>query len=317
MTGRSDVPQDLLERFLRGDRLALARILTLIENGTDGGRELYDALFGRAGGAYRVGITGPPGAGKSTLVRELAQAFRRREQTVGIVAVDPTSPITGGALLGDRVRMPGFVADRGIYMRSMATRGSLGGIARTTAELADVLDAFGHQVVFVETIGVGQIEVEVTRVCHSIVVVLVPESGDAIQAMKAGLLEVAHILVINKADRPGADTLLGEIREALSLRSDRGPWREPLLTTVATEGRGVEELVEALDTHRRHLEAAGLLAEHRRRAARERIATLVEEEMHAAFWRVDGRERGLRELAERVVSGRISPRGAAKELLKQ
>ena len=306
-----------VERFLAGDRLALARILTWVEDRTADGAEAYDALYGRVGRSFRVGLTGPPGAGKSTLLRELALTLRGQGATVGIVAVDPTSPLTGGALLGDRVRMPGLGGDPGLFMRSMATRGSLGGLARTTAEVAEMLDAFGHDYVFVETIGVGQIEVDVARVCHSVVVVLVPESGDTIQAMKAGLLEVAHIFVINKADREGADTLARGLREAVGLRSSRGAWKEPLVATVATRGEGVPELVAALAAHREYLSGAGLLEEHRRRAARERIVSQVDGERRESFWRLDGREERLREVTEQVVEGKLSPRTAARALLEQ
>lgn len=308
---------ELAGRFLAGDRRALARIITLVENRAEEGAQLYDELYGRVGRSFRVGVTGPPGAGKSTLLREMAAMLAGRGKRVGIVAVDPTSPLTGGALLGDRVRFADLGPESGVFMRSMATRGHPGGIARATAEVAELLGAFGHDFVFIETIGVGQAEVDVARICHSVVLVLVPESGDSVQAMKAGLLEVAHLFVINKADREGAAALERSLAEAIALRTRRGPWEEPILTTVATRGEGVEALLDALAEHRRFLEENGLLERYREDAARERIAGLVNDTRRERFWEDAKRRRRLEELAGQVIEGALSPREAAAALLKE
>ena len=210
---------ELVRRTLAGERVPLARALSWVENESPGSVELLDACFANSGRAFRIGITGPPGAGKSTLVSRLAQAYRRQGETVAIVAVDPTSPFSGGALLGDRVRMGDLAGDAGVFIRSMATRGSLGGLAVHTAQVCDVLDAAGFSRVLVETVGVGQSELEVAETADSTVVVLVPESGDAVQAMKAGLMEIADVFVINKADREGAERAVSAIRSALELRA--------------------------------------------------------------------------------------------------
>jgi len=214
--------QDLVHRFEAGNRPALARCISVVENQRDGYQALLHRLLSRPPRGSRVGLTGPPGAGKSTLVAAMGSAYRERDEEVGIVAVDPTSPYSGGALLGDRIRMNDLALDRGIFIRSMATRGSLGGLATTTKEVVDVMDAFGFPRLLLETVGVGQTELEITAAADTVVVVLVPESGDGIQAMKAGLMEIADIFVINKADRPGADRLLKEIRMALNLRGGHG-----------------------------------------------------------------------------------------------
>jgi LAO/AO transport system kinase len=264
---------ELVDSMLAGDRLALARLITLVENRSPLVPEIMRRVHPRTGRAYTVGVTGPPGAGKSTLVDSLTARLRKEGATVGVIAVDPTSPFTGGAVLGDRIRMQSHTLDAGVFIRSMATRGSLGGLAGATAAVQKLLDAFGFDRVLVETVGVGQTELDVVKLADTIVVVLVPESGDAIQTMKAGLLEVADILVVNKADRDGAPALVTELRYMVHLheqgrRAARGlDWEVPVLTTVAATGVGVDELHGEVARHRAALEASGAL-EGRRQARR-------------------------------------------------
>jgi LAO/AO transport system kinase len=331
--------QDLLARFESGQRLALARAISVVENEREGFQELLHSVIARGLHSQRVGITGPPGAGKSSLVAALATLYRGRDEELGVVAVDPSSPYSGGALLGDRIRMNDLATDPGIFIRSMATRGSLGGLATTTKEVIDLMDGFGFPRVMVETVGVGQTELEVTFAADTVVVVLVPESGDGVQAMKAGLMEIADIFVVNKADRPGADRLLKELGMALHLRAgeamrdipahhgvDMGAavrakgdgekkprrwqkpegWQIPVLATEAQNGKGVPELAAAIAAHREHLEASGDLEVRRRRRAEIRVRDVVARELRRMAWRaVSGEplDRGL----DRISQGAETP----------
>ena len=250
-------PPPLSQRVLDGDPRALARAISLIEDEAAAGAELIRHIFPRTGQAYLIGITGAPGSGKSTLVDRLTTEIRKTSRTVGIVAVDPTSPFSGGAILGDRVRMQAHAGDSGVFIRSMATRGHLGGLARATSEVALVLDAAGKDVVIIETVGVGQDEIDIVRTADVSVVMVVPGSGDEVQALKAGIMEIADIFVVNKADREGADRTVASIETNLSLQTF-GPdeWRPPILKTEATTGRGVPELLESIQRFRAHTTAA-------------------------------------------------------------
>jgi LAO/AO transport system kinase len=265
----------LYERFRSGDKLALARIISLVENRSSGFEELLHTIFPSTGRAHRIGITGPPGAGKSTLTSHVAKALRAEDHKIGIIAVDPTSPFTGGAILGDRVRMTDIGLDPDIFIRSMATRGSLGGLAVATNEVGDVLDAFGKDIVIMETVGVGQSELDIVSVAETTVVVLVPESGDAIQTMKAGLMEIADIFVINKADRDGAPQLAREVEAMLSMRESADGWNIPVLMTTAVKGQGIQELVAAIHKHTEFLKSSQLLEQKRKERVRKRIRNLI------------------------------------------
>jgi LAO/AO transport system kinase len=273
---RSTSADELVERLLAGDRLALTRMISAVEAGREDARQALRCLFARTGRAHLVGVTGPPGSGKSTLTTRLAFEYRARNQTVGIVAVDPTSPYTGGAILGDRVRMMELHSDPGVFMRSMATRGVMGGLARSTLDVVLLLDAFGKDVVIVETVGVGQDEVEIARAADTTLVVGVPNLGDDIQAIKAGILEIADILVVNKADLAGADRLVAELTTMLHLGDDR-EWPTPIQQTVATDGHGVSELVDRIAEHRAFLQRGDTWRQRRTDSARRQVRAIVED----------------------------------------
>jgi LAO/AO transport system kinase len=246
--------QSLIDSLCSGNARALARAISTVENRAPGWSELLKALFPHSGKARIIGLTGPPGAGKSTLVDQLARLYRKHNRTIGIVAVDPTSPYTGGAILGDRIRMQDHYADPGIYIRSMATRGSLGGLARTTADVATVLDASGRDIVLIETVGVGQDEVDIVRLADITIVILVPGMGDDVQTIKAGIMEIADIFVINKSDREGAERVEREIRALQSLAVRNDGWTPPIVKTVASDGTGVEELASTVAEYEKYLQ---------------------------------------------------------------
>lgn len=267
--------QSWVERIRSGDSRALARAITAVENRVPESVPLLKALFPHSGRARIIGLTGAPGAGKSTLVDQLAREFRKNSETVGIIAVDPTSPYTGGAILGDRIRMQAHYSDPGIYIRSMATRGSLGGLARTTSDVASVLDASGRDVVLIETVGVGQDEVDIVRLADVTIVILVPGMGDDVQSIKAGIMEIADIFVINKSDREGAERVEREIRAMQSLAARADNWTPPIVKTVASEGRGVAELAGAISQYWAHVQQNGLAQKKREENWRERIVEML------------------------------------------
>ena len=272
-----------VEKALAGNRYALARLISLVEDGGTDARTALATLYPRTGQAHIVGVTGAPGSGKSTLVNELAKALRAQDTTVGIVAVDPSSPFTGGAMLGDRVRMHDLAGDPGVFIRSMATRGSLGGLARATNDVVKVLDAAGFAVVLVETVGAGQSEVEIARTAHTTIVVEAPGMGDEVQALKAGLMEIADVLVVNKADRPGAANTARALEMVINrnARAEEGEsvWRPPILQTIALDGTGVPEVLDAAVAHREHLRASGLWAKRERARVETELFSILQQEL--------------------------------------
>ena len=312
---RSESASDLVRRALKGERVPLARAISLVENEAPESLAILDASFAGSGRAFRIGVTGPPGAGKSTLVTRIAQEYRRRGDTVAIVAVDPTSPFTGGALLGDRVRMGDLAGDEGVFIRSMATRGSMGGLAVHTAQACDVLDAAGFSRILIETVGVGQSELEVARTADSTAVVLVPESGDGVQAMKAGLMEIGDLFVINKADREGADRAAFAVKAALELKAPGSVWTPPVLLTTASQGEGVGEVVEAFEEHLEHLQKSGDLDRRRRRRLEQRLHDLMRERLWGEFRaRVPAPQ--WEGSVDALVAHRLTPHQAAERLAR-
>jgi LAO/AO transport system kinase len=350
----ADVVQDrhepLMTELLKGHRTALARVISIVENERAGFESVLARLHPHLGRSHRIGVTGPPGAGKSTLTAALVTAFRAAGQTVGIVAVDPTSPFTGGALLGDRIRMSDVALDPGVYIRSMATRGSLGGMAVTTEEVADVMDAFGFDRIIIETVGVGQAELDVASATDSTIVVLVPESGDSIQAMKAGLMEISDLFVINKADRPGAERVAREVEMVLHLRTGQTmrnvpahhgvdlkrvrrrnaapaggaaqepeelspEWSIPVLQTVAANGQGVPAVAEALDRHRAWLQRTGELARRRETRLAERVREVVARNVNRHVWIERDGAGILRQAMPEIVAGTLTPYEVAARIV--
>lgn len=351
----NDREAQLLAAFDAGKIAALARAVSIVENHRAGFDRLLAQLQPRIGRARRIGVTGPPGAGKSTLVTELARAYRSAGYSVGIIAVDPTSPFTGGALLGDRIRMESVALDSGVFIRSMATRGSLGGLAAASREVADVVDAFGIERILIETVGVGQSELDIARTADTSLVVLVPESGDSIQTLKAGLMEIADVFVVNKADRPGADRLRNELELMLGLRLgntlknvpahhgvDLGramtkdeqmamnpgraaraaakdelaeQWTPPVLRSAASKQEGIDDVIGALDRHFSYLEASGTLGRRRRARLRERVVDVVEARVRSRLWQDPATNAWLDDQLGALEAGATNPFDVADTLL--
>ncbi len=318
----------LIEAALEGDRRALAKLLSAVENGTAEGQEALRSLFPRTGQAHIVGITGAPGAGKSTLVGKLAREFRRRGRRLAIVAVDPTSPYSGGALLGDRLRMRDLLTDEGVFIRSMASRGHPGGVAAATRDVTALLDAVGFPLILVETVGAGQAQVDVARLAHTVVLVEAPGMGDEIQALKAGLMEIADIIVVNKADNPMARLTLQSLRAALgrersaghhgemahSAVEARGGWEVPILMTSAVENRGITELADAIEAHRAYLQESGAWRVRMRQLARADVEAWLQRHLLVMLERTLG-EAAVERMVEEVQHRRLDPVTAARTLL--
>jgi len=332
----------LVPDLVAGSVATIARAVSVVENGRPGFEALLAELHPRLGRAQRIGITGPPGAGKSTLVEGLVCAFRERGDRVAVVAVDPSSPFTGGALLGDRIRMESVALDPGVYIRSMATRGSLGGLATSTGEVCDVLDAGGYDRILIETVGVGQSELDIATLADSTVLILVPESGDGIQALKSGVMEVADLFVVNKADRPGADRLAREIEITLGIRrgnaftripahhgvslavagaaatpaEDPAAWRHPVLATSASKGEGIAAVIEGLDRHLAWMREGGMLAERRRRRLAARTRGVVNRAVRRWVWDEARADEQIAARLDSVTAGRLSPYDLAAEIVQ-
>ncbi|AYG80390.1 putative GTPase [Streptomyces hundungensis] len=310
-----DVPE-LVAQAREGRPRAVARLISLVEGASPQLREVMAALAPLAGNAYVVGLTGSPGVGKSTSTSALVSAYRRAGKRVGVLAVDPSSPFSGGALLGDRVRMSDHASDPGVYIRSMATRGHLGGLAWAAPQAIRVLDAAGCEVILVETVGVGQSEVEIASQADTSVVLLAPGMGDGIQAAKAGILEIGDLYVVNKADRDGADATARELNHMLGLGESRGPgdWRPPIVKTVAARGEGIEEVLQALEKHHAWMAEHGVLAERRRARAAREVETIAVTALRERIGSLHG-DRRLDALAQRIVDGELDPYAAADELV--
>lgn len=307
----------LIDKLLNGDKRAIARIISFVESDNYLTSKYLKELYNKVGNAYRIGITGPPGAGKSTITNQLTKLYRKQNKKVGIIAVDPTSPFTGGALLGDRIRMTDIGMDQGVFIRSMATRGSLGGLSKKAIDAADLLDAAGFDIVILETVGVGQSELDIAQAADTTVVVLVPESGDSVQAMKAGLMEIADLFVLNKCDRPGSQQAYTALQTILMIKAhDENTWLPQIIKTVASENKGIDQIVDEIEKHKLFLLDKNLFQNKRQNQARIRIKEIVENKLKEKLWSED-RENLLNSSLKKVVLGNSSPYHIAEEILNQ
>ena len=311
----ADRAESLAKRLLEGDRRALARAITLVENDDPVGWRVVQEVYPHTGGAAILGFTGPPGAGKSTLLAAITGRERERGRTLAVLSIDPSSPFTSGALLGDRIRLSDHFLDAGVFIRSMASRGALGGLSEAALQTALLMDASGRDVVLVETVGAGQAEVDIVDHADTVVLVLMPGSGDSVQALKAGVMEIPDVIVVNKADHPLTTTMVRELRSVLAL-GPRDGWQVPVLSTEATRGEGVDELLETLAEHRAHIEADGTLAERRRRHLRSEVLAIATTRIRRELAARVADDPRFGELLDRVVARELDPASAAAEILR-
>lgn len=306
----------VLERFLGGDQSALARIITIIEDRTEGYQDVLARLYPHSGKALKIGFTGPPGAGKSSLVNSIAKMLLAQGKKVGIIAVDPTSPFTGGALLGDRIRMVDMPSDGTVYIRSMATRGSTGGLAAATGNAAVALDAFGFDYVLIETVGVGQVELDIIDTCDTVVVTLVPESGDAVQALKAGLMEIADIFALNKSDRPGAENIAAELNMILEIKREKQDWELPVVMTEAINNKNIDRLQSKIEKHIAYLRSSGQFDKHRREQIRKKIVSIVTAQINVVVREKLTQMVDIEKVVGEIYEGKTDPYTVSKELIR-